>query len=101
MKHKFKKATHVLTVSFDKQEDSFKIPIDVKFGSMRVELRKIDERESIPKFKRGGCMNRKGEAATIVFLIVVGFVVAAMVQGRLTGKYVEKHKAVETVAVTQ
>ena len=44
-------------------------------------------------------MNKKGEVATIVFLVVVGFVVAAMVQGRLTGKYAEKHKVAETVVV--
>ena len=46
-------------------------------------------------------MNKKGEAATIVFLIAAGFVIAAMIQGRLTGKYAEKHKVAETVAVTQ
>ena len=39
-------------------------------------------------------MNRKGEAATIAFLIIVGFAIAAMVQGRLTGHYAATHSAV-------
>ena len=40
-------------------------------------------------------MNKKGEAATIVFLVVIGFVVAAMIQGRLTGHYADTHSAIE------
>lgn len=39
-------------------------------------------------------MNKKGEAATVVFLIVVGFGIAAMIQGRLTGHYADTHSAV-------
>lgn len=39
-------------------------------------------------------MNKKGEVATIVFLIVTGFAIAAMVQGRLAGHYADTHSAI-------
>ena len=39
-------------------------------------------------------MNKKGEVATIVFLIMAGFGVAAMIQGRLAGHYADTHSAI-------
>ena len=39
-------------------------------------------------------MDRKGEVTTVVFLIVVGFGIAAMIQGRLTGHYADTHSAI-------
>ena len=45
-------------------------------------------------------MNQKGEAATVVFLMVMGFAVFAMIYGKLTQRYSDS-KADSKIVVTK